>query len=79
MRLEVADRPGVLAGIARAFGDHQVSIASVIQKEADEAAQTAELVVMTHPAREEAIQATLLQVRDLPDVVSVGNLLRVDG
>jgi len=79
IRLEVADRPGVLAGIARAFGDHAVSIASVIQKETDEAAQTAELVIMTHPAREDAVQATLLEVRDLPEVVSVGNLLRVDG
>jgi homoserine dehydrogenase len=78
IRLEVADRPGVLAGIARAFGDQQVSIASVIQKEADEAAQTAELVIMTHLAREDAVQATMLQVRDLPEVVSVGNLLRVD-
>jgi homoserine dehydrogenase len=79
IRLEVADRPGVLAGIARAFGDHQVSIASVIQKETDEAAQTAELVIMTHQAQEEAVQATLAQVRDLPQVVSVGNFLRVDG
>ena len=79
IRLGVADRPGVLAGIARAFGDHGVSIASVIQKETDEAAQTAELVIMTHPAREDAVQATLLELRDLPEVVSVGNLLRVDG
>ena len=79
IRLEVADRPGVLAGIARAFGDHSVSIASVIQKETDEAAQTAELVIMTHPAREEAVQGTLLELRDLPEVVNVGNLLRVDG
>jgi len=79
IRLEVADRPGVLAGIARAFGDHAVSIASVIQKQADEAAQTAELVIMTHPAREDAVQGTLLELRDLPEVVSVGNLLRVDG
>lgn len=79
IRLEVADRPGVLAGIARAFGDHQVSIASVIQKETDEAAQTAELVIMTHPAREEALQATLLQIRDLQEVASVGNVLRVAG
>ena len=78
IRLEVADHPGVLAGIARAFGDHEVSIASVIQKEADETAQTAELVIMTHRAREDAVQATLLQVRELPEVVSVGNLLRVD-
>ena len=79
IRLEVADRPGVLPGIARAFGDHAVSIASVIQKETDEAAQTAELVIMTHPAREDAVQGTLLELRDLPEVVSVGNLLRVDG
>jgi homoserine dehydrogenase len=79
IRLEVADRPGVLAGIARAFGDHGVSIASVIQKEIAEAAQTAELVIMTHQAQEEAVQATLAQVQDLPEVVSVGNFLRVDG
>ncbi len=79
IRLEVADRRGVLAGIARAFGDHQVSIASVIQKETDEAAQTAELVIMTHQAQEEAVQATLAQVRELPEVASVGNFLRVDG
>ncbi len=79
IRLEVADRPGVLAGIARAFGDHAVSIASVIQKETDEAAQTAELVIMTHPALEDAVQGTLLELRDLPEVVSVGNLLRVEG
>jgi len=79
IRLEVADRPGVLAGIARAFGDHQVSIASVIQKETDEAAQTAELVIMTHQAQEEAVQATLAQVRELPQVVSFCNFLRVDG
>ena len=79
IRLEVEDRPSVLAGIARAFGDHEVSIASVIQKETDDAAQTAELVIMTHQAQEEAVQATLVQVRELPQVVSVGNFLRVDG
>lgn len=79
IRIEVADRPGVLAGIARCFGDQQVSIASVIQKETDEAGQTAELVIMTHAAREDAVQATMEQVRELPQVVSVGNLLRVDG
>jgi homoserine dehydrogenase len=79
IRLEVEDRPGVLAGIARAFGDHEVSIASVIQKERDQEAQTAELVIMTHQAQEEAVQATLAQVRELPQVISVGNFLRVGG
>jgi homoserine dehydrogenase len=78
LRVEVADQPGVLAQIARSFGDHRVSIASVIQKETDEAAQTAELVVMTHLAREEDVQSTMREVADLPVVRRIGSLLRVE-
>lgn len=79
IRIEVADQPGVLAVIAKSFGDHGVSIASVIQKETDDAAQTAELVIMTHPARESAIQESIAQIEQFPDVVQVGNMLRVEG
>ena len=78
IRLEVADQPGVLAGIARAFGDNAVSIASVIQKETDEVAQEAELVVMTHAAREEAVQASIGVIQSLPDVRKVANVVRVE-
>ncbi len=78
IRLEVADRPGVLAGIARCFGDNLVSIASVIQKETDEAAQTAELVIMTHAAPEAAVTGTIGQIEQLPQVRQVGNVLRVE-
>src|SRR3989304_1932824 len=60
-------------------GGRGVRVASVIQKQPGEAPQTAELVIMTRPAREDAVQGTLLELRDLPEVVSVGNLLRVDG
>ncbi|MDO8614245.1 MAG: homoserine dehydrogenase [Dehalococcoidia bacterium] len=78
LRVEVTDRPGVLAGIARCFGDNQVSIASVIQKETDEAAQTAEIVIMTHAAREAAVQAGIQQIESLEEVRHVGNVLRVE-
>ena len=78
IRMEVKDQPGVLAGIARCFGDNGVSIASVIQKETDEAAQTAELVVMTHAAREAAVQASIDQISKLDEVHQVGNVLRVE-
>jgi homoserine dehydrogenase len=78
LRLEVADQPGVLAQIGRSCGDHQVSIASVIQKETDEAAQTAELVIMTHLAREEDMQRTMGEVAELQVVRRIGNLLRVE-
>ncbi len=78
IRMEVSDRPGVLAGIARCFGDNAVSIASVIQKETDEAAQTAELVIMTHAAQEASVQAAIGQLQDLDGVYQVGNFLRVE-
>jgi len=78
IRVEVADRPGVLAGIGRAFGDNNVSIASVIQKETDEEAQTAEIVIMTHAAVEASVQASIRQVESLEEVRQVGNFLRVE-
>lgn len=78
IRIEVSDRPGVLAGIARCFGDNAISIASVIQKETDEAAQTAELVIMTHAGQEAALQAAIGQINGLAGVRQVGNLLRVE-
>jgi homoserine dehydrogenase len=78
IRLEVADRPGVLAGIGKAFGDNNVSIASVIQKETDEEAQTAEIVVMTHAALDASVQASLRQLESLDEVRQVGNFLRVE-
>jgi homoserine dehydrogenase len=78
IRVEVADKPGVLAGIARSFGDHGVSIASVIQKETDEAAQSAELVIVTHAALEASVQESLARIERLDEVRQVANLIRVE-
>lgn len=78
LRLEVSDRPGVLAVIARSLGDHEVSIASVIQKATNEAAETAEIVIMTHEAREASLQASVKQISGLPEVRQVASLIRVE-
>ena len=78
IRLNVADQAGVLAQIARVLGDHNISIASVIQKDADPEAQTAEIVIMTHPAVESAVQRALRQVGGLSVVREVNNLIRVE-
>src|SRR5688500_5853514 len=78
VRLWVADRPGVLAKIAQVFGDHRISIASCIQKESDEAAATAELVIVTHRAREADMQAALTEFRSLEIVRELANMLRIE-
>ena len=78
VRLWVADQPGVLAKIAQVFGDHHISIASCIQKESDEAAASAELVIVTHRAREADMQAALSEFRSLAIVRELANMLRIE-
>ena len=78
LRINVADRPGVLAQISKVLGNHQISISSIIQKLTDSAAQTAELVIMTHPAQEKAMQQALDEVKPLPAVKEIGNFIRVE-
>ncbi len=78
MRVTVIDHPGVLAQISKILGDHSISIASVIQKEADEKAGTAEIVIMTHPAKESAFQKALQRTLKLAVVKEIGNFIRVE-
>jgi homoserine dehydrogenase len=79
IRLSAADRPGVLAQIARVFGDNMISISSAIQPESDDVTQTAEIVIMTHPAREKAMRKALGELEQLKDVVKeISNFIRVE-
>ena len=78
LRLDIADRPGVLAQISKALGDHQISISSAIQKLADSVAQTAEIVIITHPAREKAMQSALKELDNLTVVKEISNFVRVE-
>jgi homoserine dehydrogenase len=80
VNLEVSDRPGVLATVAGAFGDHGVSIRSMEQESIEDAADgAARLTFITHSAREADLRATLVELRGLDAVVSVGSVLRVVG
>ena len=74
--LEVIDRPGVLHAVTGAFAKHDVSIRSMEQ---EGHADDAQLVFITHEAREADVQATLRDLRDLEVVKRVGGLLRVVG
>jgi homoserine dehydrogenase len=78
LRLKVADQPGVLAQIAHILGDGEISMASVIQKDTNLAEQTAEIVIITHPAREASVQASLRSMANLEVVRGVKSLLRIE-
>jgi homoserine dehydrogenase len=78
VRLAAKDRPGVLAAIATIFGKNKISISSAIQPEVDEKTRTAEIVIMTHPAREKAMQRALRELEKLDTVKEINNFIRVE-
>ena len=78
IRMNVTDRPGVLAQITKILGDWEISIASVIQKEAYIESQSAEIVIMTQKAREAATQEALRELRRLEVVNDIGTVVRVE-
>jgi homoserine dehydrogenase len=78
LRMTTTDRYGVLAQISKVLGDHRISISSVLQKETDILAKTAEIVIMTHPAKEKAIQTALSKIKELDIVKQINNFIRVE-
>jgi homoserine dehydrogenase len=76
LRLRVSDQPGVLAKIASLFGDHGVSIASMVQEGGGD---SAELVLLLHPVREAQFFAALDKMKTLPDVLGEPAFIRVEG
>jgi homoserine dehydrogenase len=76
LQLEVADRPGVLAEIAKQFGAHDVSIKSMQQIGIG---ADARLIFITHRAKEADLRATVHALRDVETVHRVGSVLRVMG
>jgi homoserine dehydrogenase len=80
--LDVTDRPGVLAQVAQAFAEHDVSIETVRQQvlEDEEGGEPrAFLIVVTHTAPDAALAATVEALGALDTVNEVTSVMRVEG
>ncbi len=75
--LDVADRSGVLARVATAFAEHNVSIETVRQEKRGE--DDAVLVIVTHHAPDAALSATVETLAGLDVVRRVLSVMRVEG
>ena len=71
LRFNIADQPGVIGQIAMILGQHQISIASIIQHDPERDASPdapVSLILMTHAAKESAIHHAIAEI-DRLDVV----------
>ncbi|WP_017326501.1 homoserine dehydrogenase [Synechococcus sp. PCC 7336] len=74
-RVLAKDRPGVIGAMGQCFGDRNVSLERVVQK--DVLGGAAEVVVLTHNVLERNFQQALNDIRQLPAIQSVETVLRV--
>ena len=76
LRLRVQDRPGVLADVARILADTGISIGSMFQEPHGD--NEADIIFLSHEAREGDVQSALDRIRTLPVVQSELTVLRVE-
>lgn len=76
IRLSANDQPGVFAKIAGIFGDHGVSMETVLQKRV--AAHNAEIVIVTHDVHAKHLHAALRQLEAHPAVSTLHCIMPVE-
>jgi homoserine dehydrogenase len=74
LRMQVHNKPGVLAQIAQVFGNHKVSIARVVQKNAQ--SENAELVIVTDKVKEKHLKNALQVLKDMEDIIEISSMIR---
>lgn len=76
LRLTVKDAPGVLARVASIMEKHDVSIASVLQRELP-SSQKASLILTTHESNEHAIRGAVADLNALDSTYEAPFLMRI--
>ncbi|MBD2003861.1 MULTISPECIES: homoserine dehydrogenase [Cyanophyceae] len=74
-RFLTLDRPGVIGKLGTSFGNHNVSLESVVQTGIHN--ELAEIVVVTHDVREGNFRQALDEIRTLDTIDSIPSILRV--
>jgi len=74
-RFLTKDTPGVIGKLGTCFGDHQVSLESVVQT--DVRGDVAEIVVVTHNVCEGNFRQALDEIRGMDAIASIASTLRV--
>ncbi len=75
LRIQVIDKPGVMAEITRIVADNQISISALLQKEASDESDQVSIIMLTHTTIEKHINAAIARIEALPFVT--GKIFRI--
>jgi len=75
LRMQVEDRPGVLADISRILADAFISINAMVQREPAAGEKQVDIIMLTHQTREKSINTAIGKIEKLP--VVTGRVTRI--
>ncbi len=78
LRLRALDKPGVLADITRILADLEISIDAMLQREPEEGEDQTDIVLLTHVAREKAVNAAIAKIEGLPSIAGKVTRIRME-
>jgi homoserine dehydrogenase len=68
LRMQLTDKPGVMADVARILGDAGISIEAILQKEPAPEADKASIILLTHVVRERHMNAAITKIEALDSI-----------
>ncbi len=78
LRMQVADRPGVMADITRILGDEGISIEALLQKEPVGGASDVSVIMLTHRVLEARINESIRRIEALDPVTGQVTRIRME-
>ncbi|MDO8647973.1 MAG: homoserine dehydrogenase [Candidatus Diapherotrites archaeon] len=76
LRLNVADKPGILAEIAKSLGNNGISIAALSQKETN--METVPIILITHKASEGQLIKAIKEFESIKEIREKASVLRIE-
>ena len=78
LRMQVEDRPGVLADISRILADAFISINAMVQREPAAGEKQVDIIMLTHQTREKSINTAIGKIEKLPVVTGKVTRIRLE-
>jgi len=78
LRIQVIDKPGVMAEITRIVADNHISISALVQKEASDESDQVSVIMLTHLTVEKNINSAIARIEALPVVNGKVFRLRIE-
>jgi homoserine dehydrogenase len=78
LRMQAADRPGVMADVTRILGDAGISIEAILQKEPAPDADKASIILLTHVVQERQMNAAIAKIEALDCIHGAVTRIRLE-